>query len=383
MRIGLDARFLTHPQRGGFKTYTQNLITAISRLDEENEYFIYVDRLYEPGILPSKKNFTFRILGGTLPLLGMIFREQILLPIYVWVDKVEILHSLCNTAPVFVPAKKVVTLHDTIQVTSSGVLKDLSNIKAWGIAAYSKWSVLRYIHKSDCIITVSEFEKRGIIDLFGIPREGVTVTHLAPNLIFKPASPIKKDEFRATLLEKFSIKKDFILSVGFEDRKNIPLVIEMYKKMSHEFPNLNLVIVSADMSKVLLFQETVKSCYLNDRVTILGPTEPSDLLMLYNLAKVFVFPSERESFGLPPLEAISCGVPTIAMKASSLPEILGDGALLIDGKDIQKWTDAIRHVLVDTNYQRGMIERGLKRASELSWDQCARETIDAYRAVIG
>ena len=94
-----------------------------------------------------------------------------------------------------------------------------------------------------------------------------------------------------------------------------------------------------------------------------------------------MFPSERESFGLPPLEAISCGAPTIAMNSSSLPEILGEGALFVEGKNVQQWADTLRKVLVDPNLRLKMIENGLRRASELNWENCARNTIQVYQQV--
>jgi glycosyltransferase involved in cell wall biosynthesis len=382
MRIGIDARFLTHPQRGGFKTYTQNLINAISRVDDINQYFIYVDRSFEPDTLPSRNNFTCRVIEGTTPLIGMMFREQVLLPRIVSIDKVDLLHSLCNTAPIFLYTKRVVTLHDTIQIEASGKLGHISNIKAWGITAYSKWSIIRSLHKSNYVITVSDYEKKRIVGLLDFPTKHVAVTHLAPNSIYRSASPIEKDEFRVALLNKFKIRSDFILSVGFEDRKNIPLVVQAYERLSSDFPGLNLVIVSADENKRMFFQELVKSYRIDDRVIVLGSVVPSDLLKLYNIAKVFVFPSERESFGLPPLEAMSCGTPTIAMNSSSIPEILGDDATLINSKDAQIWADAIRDVLLNEKKRSEMTKRGLKRAAQFSWDNCARETINIYKSVI-
>lgn len=382
MRIGIDARFLTHPQRGGFKTYTQNLINAIGRVDDSNHYIIYVDRSPVPDSLPSGNNFTYRVIDGTMPLVGMMFREQVLLPRVVSTDKVELLHSLCNTAPIFLSTKRIVTLHDTIQIETPGKLEHISDIKAWGITTYSKWSIIRSVYKSNYVITVSEYEKKEIVGLMGFPAKRVAVTHLAPNSIYRPVLPVDKEEFRVALLKKFNIRHDFILSVGSEERKNIPLVIKAYERLLPDFPRLNLVIVSADESRRMLFRELVKSHHIEDRVIVLGSVAPSDLLKLYSLAKVFLFPSERESFGLPPLEAMSCGTPTIAMNSSSIPEILGDDATLINGKDVQIWVDAIRDVLSNDKKCSEMTEHGLKRATQFSWDNCARETINVYKSVI-
>jgi glycosyltransferase involved in cell wall biosynthesis len=121
---------------------------------------------------------------------------------------------------------------------------------------------------------------------------------------------------------------------------------------------------------------------LNHRVVILNAMKPRDLAILYNSADVFVFPSERESFGLPPLEALACGTPTIAMNMSSLPEILGDGAVLIDGKDVQTWANAIEQVISDQGLRSNLIKRGLKQAAKMTWQQCAEETMKIYSKVI-
>lgn len=378
MRIGLDTRFLTHPQRGGFKTYTVNLVNSIHRLDDENQYFIYLDRPFEMDKLPIKKNFNYRIVNGTIPVLGMPLREQVLLRHHVIRDRLDILHSLCNTAPVGVGTKTVITLHDTIQVTTKDKLMGPSNIKSWMIGVYSKWSITRSLPTSDRVITVSEYEKSQIVDLFDVPRERIAVTHLAANEVFRPTKPEDKVNLCREVEGKFIIRGDYLLGVGYEDRKNIPLLIEAYRHLIFEFPELTLVIVSADENRRLYLQKLVRDHHLDGRVIILGSVSMTDMSALYNLAKIFVFPSERESFGLPPLEAIACGTPTIAMNSSSLPEILNDGALLVDGKDASKWSDAIRVVLTDDRMRLEMIERGLRRASELNWESCARKTIQIY-----
>jgi len=378
MKIGLDARFLTHPQRGGFKTYTVNLVNAISQLDTENEYFIYLDRSHEVDKLPMQKNFNYRVVSGTLPGIGMALREQVFLRQQVSKDDVDVFHSLCNTAPVEINAKKILTLHDTIQVTTKIRFTAPPGFKYWMIMAYSNWAITRSLRNPGLIITVSAYEKSQILKLFDIPSERIVVTHLAANEMFKPGKTEEKAGLHSLLESKFGIQRDYLMGVGYEDRKNIPLIIEAYRFIASDFPELNLVVVSAEETKRLYFQRLVKDYQLEGRVLILGALSAADLVTLYTHAKVFVFPSERESFGLPPLEAISCGTPTIAMSSSSLPEILGSGALFIDGKDAQIWSNAIRTVLTNKQIRSEMIERGLKRASELSWGNCARETIKVY-----
>ena len=382
MRIGIDARFLTHPQRGGFKTYSINLINAIHQLDAENEYFIYVDRPYEPGQLPVKKNFHYRIVSGTFPIIGMPLREQVLLRAYISKDHLDIFHSLCNTAPIGLKIKQIITLHDTIQVTLKIRLSGLRNLKYGMITVYSKWAILRSLKNPGHIITVSAYEKSQILNLHNeLKPSSITVTHLAASELFKQAHPHERPVLSEEIFNKFAISGDYLLGIGYEDRKNIPLLIDAFRQLTSEFPDLNLVIVAAEEGRKQNFQQLVEEYQLSERVRILGSVSPADLFALYNLASVFVFPSERESFGLPPLEAISCGAPTIAMNSSSLPEILGEGALFVEGKNVQQWADTLRKVLVDPNLRLKMIENGLRRASELNWENCARNTIQVYQQV--
>jgi len=382
MRIGIDARFLTHPQRGGFKTYSINLINAIHQLDAKNEYCIYVDRPYEPGQVLIKKNFHYRIVSGTFPIIGMPLREQALLRSYISKDHLDIFHSLCNTAPIGLKVKQITTLHDTIQVTLKIRLNGLRNLKYGMITLYSKWAIMQSLKNPGHIITVSAYEKSQILNLRNeIEPSSITVTHLAASEIFKQAPPHERRALSEEIYNKFAITGEYLLGIGYEDRKNIPLLIEAFHQLASEFSDLNLVIVAAEEGRKLYFQQLVEKYQLGERVRILGSVSPADLFALYNLAKIFVFPSERESFGLPPLEAISCGAPTVAMNSSSLPEILGEGAFFVEGKNVQQWVDTLRMVLIDQNLRSKMVESGLRRASELNWENCARNTIQVYEQV--
>jgi len=385
MKIGIDARFLTHPQVGGFKTYTENLVTALSQVDHLNSYIIYLDRPPLEDTLPQNDNFTYQVVEGTLPVVGLPFREQITLRRRIAGDKVDLIHFLCNTAPVKVSGKFVVTLHDTIQVTNSYTFhhrRSLSNHKQWAMGLYSKWTILKSARAARKVITVSNYEKTQITKHLGITPQRICVTHLAPNPVFTPVSPEVKAAWRAKMRQKLGLPDRFILGVGYEVRKNIPLLIEAFSRIASDQSDLGLVIVAAQDERRLFFEKLVAELNLSQRVVILASLPACDLAGLYNLADVFVFPSERESFGLPPLEAMACGAPVIAMDLSSIPEIVQDGALLIHGKEVQTWADAISRVVTDETLRSGLVQRGLQQAATLNWRRCAQETIQVYRAVL-
>jgi glycosyltransferase involved in cell wall biosynthesis len=275
----------------------------------------------------------------------------------------------------------VITLHDTIQVTASNpfpIFRGFSGHKQWSIRAYSKWAINQSTRRADRIVTVSNFEKAQIASELNIDPERISVTHLAPNPLYKPAKPDEKDAWRPKLSAEFGIRGKYILGVGYEPRKNIQLLIESFRIIADEIEDLDLVIVCAAEHRRSYYQRFIEMLNLNHRVIILGSLAPQDLLVLYNLAEVFVFPSERESFGLPPLEAISCGTATIAMNLTSLPEVLGRGALLVDGKDPQVWASSIKQVLTNNALRLQLIECGLKQALSFSWQKCAIDTIRVY-----
>jgi len=382
MRIGIDARFLTHPQLGGFKTYTVNLINALSQIECDHLFIIYLDRKKSENIaLPQSKNFQYRVVPATFPVLGMPFREQVLLNMQMAKDELDVCHFLCNTAPIKISIKAVLSLLDVIQVeTTQNFLttRKFENFRRWAITAYSKWTILKTADKVDKLITLSQFEKSEIVKHLNIPPERIHVTYFGINSVFTQANSSTKKIWSSEMRKRLNLPKRYILGVGYEPRKNIPLLIRAFSKIAPNHPDLNLVIVAAEQERRYFFQQLAHDLELSNRIFILGSVQPNDLAALYNLAEVFIFPSERESFGAPPLEAIACGTPTIAMNMTSLPEILENGALLIDGKDVDVWANAIEKVLSDNDLRSDLIRFGLERATELTWENCAKETIRVY-----
>lgn len=385
MRIGLDARFLTHPQVGGFKTYTVNLVQALQEIDQDNHYILYLDR--EPTDntnLPQQNNFTYQVVDGTAPVIGVPLREQVKLRRHISRDKLDLVHFLCNTAPVNIKKPYIITLHDTIQVANPSPFRistNLSRSKQWAIAAYSKWTIKKSVYRAARVITVSNYEKQGIENLFKIKPEKICVTHLAPDSIFKPISPETLPRLRQSMRKQINLPERFILGVGHEPRKSIPLLIEAFAQVARNQQDLHLVIVAAEESRRVHFRQIAQDLGLGDRVLLLGMTTPDVMVNLYNLAQVFVFPSERESFGLPPLESIACGTPTIAMDVTSIPEILENGTYLLKDKNPKNWARAIKEVLSDELMRQNLYKRGLARAATFTWRRCAVKTIAVYQSV--
>lgn len=385
MKIAIDARFLTHPQVGGFKTYTTNLINSLSRVDNENQYVLYLDRPPIDCDLPQTKNFSYRVVPFSIPGLGMPYREQFALRREITRDAPDVIHFLSNTAPVRMNRKFVLTLHDTIQLSNHYTLKfpvKSSNNKIWAITLYSKWVIHRTATNAKSVITVSGYEKEQIIKDLHIPSERISVTHLAPNPIFKPANEEAKKSSRQDIIKKYGIRQKFILGIGHEPRKRIPQLIKAFSTIAPDHPDLDLVIVSAEERQRSEFQNVVNKLNLSDRVVILGAFSQADLKILLNLAEMFVFPSERESFGLPPLEAMACGAPVIASRRTSIPEIVGNAALLIDNLEPKDIANGIDRILNDGSLKAKLISNGFDRVANFSWEKCAKQTIDIYKKTL-
>ena len=385
MRIGLDARFLTHPQRGGFKTYTTNLIRALGEVDRENEYVVYVDRaVARDARWPNHPTFTYKTVPGTLPGVGMPVREQVLLRRHAAADALDLLHFLCNTATIGLRMKTVVTLHDVIQVTSVDPLVRRSVGTRWPgwHAVYSAWTIRRVAPAADHLITVSHYEKDQISRALEIPPARISVTHLAPQSDFVPVDDQHAAQRRHHLRQVHGVPVPYLLGVGYERRKNLEFLIDVFATLAAEFPDLRLVVIAAHAGRRRQLQGHARARGLGDRAVFLGGLPAPELAELYGLAEAFVYPSVREGFGLPPLEAMACGTPTIALRASSVSEVVGEGAILMDGLDVGAWAGAVRTVLRDRELRADLVRLGLARAAAFSWTRCAKQTIDVYRRVI-
>jgi glycosyltransferase involved in cell wall biosynthesis len=383
MKIGIDARFLTHPQRGGFKTYTVNLIEALSRIDRVNEYIIYLDRKPEEATkLPKQSNFSYLTLASTLGSFGMITREQISLPRQGVKDRLDVLHSPCLTAPIFTKIPFIVTIHDMIwhyptRYTGSELKINKRKLMEW----YYRVVTLLAVKRAKAVITISNASRKSLIDYLHIPEELIFITLEASNPIFHPIE--NTSSIINLIFTKFGLQRRFILGLGSADpRKNISSLIKAYAMLPEDVRNeVHLVIVWNHPGLKSDAHLLTHRLSISHQVQFLTGISDEDLLLLYNAAIMFVFPSLEEGFGLPPLEAMACGTPVLAANNSSIPEVTGDAALLFDAQDVNFLSNLLLKVLQDETTRWKLKELGLSRAREFSWDKCAWETLDVYKKI--
>jgi glycosyltransferase involved in cell wall biosynthesis len=366
MRIGIDARLVFY-NRAGIGQYIVQLIEALARLKSDETFLILQSRKDKSTIIeangfkrcslwtPSHNRFEQPALSFEISRLGL-----------------NLLHS-----PDFIPpfrrnCKSVITIHDLAFLLYPHFLTKES-ARYYGQIDHA-W------RNTDHIIAVSEATRKDVVKLLGVPEEKITVVHEAVNTIYRP---LPKEEARQHVKMRYNLDRDYILFVStIEPRKNLPGLLQAYRRLRDDYKREEpLVLVGG---KGWLWQEvyqTIDELSLEPYIAFLGHVPSEDLLHLYNAARLFVHPSFYEGFGLSPLEAMTCGTPAIVSNAASLPEVVGDAALLIDPHDIAGLTVAMWRVLTEEELRQELISKSLKRASKFSWDQAARETLAVYRRV--
>jgi glycosyltransferase involved in cell wall biosynthesis len=381
MRIGIDARFLTHPQRGGFKTYTTHLIAALARIDAANAYVLYTDRPLDAAT-PLPPNFRVTVVPGAAPMVGLAWREQVDLPRAVAHDHLDLLHSPCLTAPLRRACPSVVTIHDMIwrfpEEFSTGARLPLRRRL---MAAYYRHLPERAARNAAVVITVSEAARAAIAEHLTIPAERIVVTPEGPAPHFR----VLTDHLAVTAQRvQQGLPENYVLAIGSADpRKNMARLVEAYAALpAHLRAVHHLAIVWTHGYLAQEIAAQVAALGVSEQVHFLYTVDDAALAQLYNGAALFVFPSLYEGFGLPPLEAMACGAPVAAADNSSIPEIVGDAALLFTAKAVAQITQVMHAALADAPLRADLRRRGLERVRRFSWDACAAQTLHAYAQAI-
>ncbi len=381
MRIGIDARLLTY--RRGMGNYVYSLLSSISQIPSRHEVFLFVNApdSRNPQALPAMPA-TWRLIA--LPGRNYAVQEQIALPVLVLKHRIDLLHCPANTFPLFLPAKValVVTVHDVMYLMAQKRLGGRSSVYQRLGRTYRALVVRRLRRRAASLLTVSNRSAEDIASYLGVARSAVTVTYEAAPPQFRRIEA--GSESVKAVRARRHLESDFILALGGVDpRKNTDAVLTAYSAFRRR-SNLRhkLAIVGLPDGATARFARIAERAGLAQDVEFPGFVSEDELVSLYNSASVFVYPSRYEGFGLPVLEAMSCGTPVIASTAGAVPEVAGDAAILVDPDDTRALCDAMIAVASDTTAQRTLSAKGLLRAREFSWPRCARETLDAYERTL-
>lgn len=378
MRIGVDIRALMDEHYSGVSEYTANLLSALLRQDPENEYFFFYNSFRDlSGRFPKWPEGKARIIGCHYPnkifnyLLQKIAAYPKLDRILGGVDLFLSPHfNFSRLSPV---PRKIVTVHDLSFLRYPRFFSVRKNL--WHRALGVK-SILR---RADRIVAVSENTKNDIIELAGVPAEKVRVIYSGNNAGPKEAS----EEEAGRFLAERNISQDFLLYLGtIEPRKNLVGLIKAFDELrsrGDRYRNLKLVLAGGKGWKSRkIYRAREKSAYRDD-IIFLGYISKKDKEILYSKATVFVYPSFYEGFGFPPLEAMSYGLPVVCSNVSSLPEVVGDAAILINPDKAEEIATAIGLILSDSELRARLAEVGRKRAGMFSWDKAAAEYLELFR----
>jgi len=372
MRIAIDAR-MGHT-RVGIGVYVRGLLNGLAKIDKINNYYIIINKNKKENFVPIQDNFHKIYTRVTYSdYLRRDFWEQAYLPLKLPKAKIDIYHGPNFTLPLFSRAKKIVTIYDMTLFITPEAYKRLSRFRV-------QWLLKLSAKKANKIIAGSENTKRDIIEILKLPNEKIKVIYIGIDDIYRPIA----DKYKlGNIKNKYKIDSKFILHVGsLQARKNIPRLIEAYSKLPMELlAKYQLVIAGKRSWKVEEILAKVKQLGLNDKVVFTGFVDDNDLPLLMNAANLLVFPSLYEGFGIPPLEAMACETPVVASNTSSIPEVVGDAALLFDPYNIKEMTKAINRALTDVKLRNKLRKRGFERIKQFSWEKAARETLQVYKEV--
>jgi glycosyltransferase involved in cell wall biosynthesis len=353
MRIAIDARKL---HDFGIGTYIRNLVRELARLDQQNEYVLICrpeDIEFGAGL-----GANFRAVSETARPYSV--GEQIKIPLDLVRERAHLLHEPHYVLPAATRCRTVVTIHDCIHLMFPQYLPgSLAHL-------YARTTMWIAVRRSDRILTVSDASKRDILRFFDVPEEKVEVIHNAIDERFLvPPDEAQVDRIR----QRYQLDHPFLLYVGnIKPHKNLERLIEAFgRARAGGMGDLRLIIIGDELSKYPPLRQAVHRHRLDAHVRFLGFQPHDRLAVFYRLARAFVFPSLYEGFGLPPLEAMACGTPVVTSNVSSLPEVAGGAALLVDPYDPASIADGITRAVTDEPLRTSLIGRGLTRVRAFSW----------------
>ncbi|HEY1301938.1 MAG TPA: glycosyltransferase family 1 protein [Vicinamibacterales bacterium] len=367
MRVAIDARKL---HDFGIGTYIRNLLRHLARTDHQTEYVLLCGEA-DLGVA-AQLGPNFRSVLEPSP--NYSIREQLHVPWVLRRERPDVYHAPHYVLPAGVRCPSVVTIHDCIHLMFP---QYLPNRLAYAYARTQMWAAAR---RSDCILTVSEASKRDILHLFNVPPEKIVVVY---NAIDSHFAVTPSEEAVARVRERYQLNHQFVLYVGnIKPHKNLVRLIEAFDELRRSgFDHVKLLIIGDEISKLPSLRRAVHHYKLHKQVRFLGYLSDDQLAILYRLASVFAFPSLYEGFGLPPLEAMASGTPVVTSNVSSLPEVVGDAAVLVNPYDVDAIVDGLRRVLTDPALAAEMRRKGIERAREFSWERSVAKTWGVYQQV--
>ena len=389
MKIGIDA--CCWGNKRGFGRFTRELLEALLKIDEENEYLFFIDSetVESERIPPRVRKIVVqtkfsavraassegrRPLGDLWAMSRAVLRHRL---------DVFFFPAVYSYFPVFNRAKIVVTIHDVIADHHPELVFPDKKLKFF-------WKLKQNaaVRQANLILTVSEYSRRQIAEYFRLKDERLRVVTEGARAVFRTLP--RDAEFRVALT-RYGLMPDenFLLYVGgISPHKNLGALVGAFARIVRKQPDLKLVLVGdykddPFFSAYPSLKKQIGELKLENKVVFTGFVPDCDLARLYNAAALLVFPSLEEGFGLPAIEAMSCGTPVAASGAGSLPEVLGAAGSFFDPRDERSIARTIREILADERKRKFMSEAGLRRAELFQWKKAAQETLAVFEELAG
>ncbi len=375
MKILIDVRLLGRGGASGVHEYTRNLVDQLLTLDDRNDYLLFYNGLrknplplswtVKPNVKILNWKIPNRLLDASVRFLGLPQIDRLVKTDLIFSPHFNI---LANAA-----APRLITFHDLSFIHHPYFF----NFKQRLWHHLQNWQ--EQVRKATHLIADSEFTKSDLMELAGINEEKITVIYPGVSSIFRPLAKTNR-ELKA-FKEKHQLNYPFILYLGtIEPRKNIKALIRAFEwlKTNKEFKDLWLILAGRPG---WLYEDIIKAAQTSkfqEQIILWGPVEERDKIFLYNLARIFVYPSFFEGFGFPPLEAQACGTPVIAANRTSLPEVIGKSGILVDPWRIDELTQTLKEVLNNNQLRERLIAAGFKNVQKFNWGVTARKTLNLF-----
>jgi glycosyltransferase involved in cell wall biosynthesis len=376
MKIGIEGQRLFRAKKHGMDMVALELINNLQKIDNQNEYIVYVNPDEDKDCLKETDNFKIvELEGGSYP-----NWEQRALPKAALKDGCDILHCTSNTAPIRSKVPLVVTLHDIIYMEKNPLTqKGFTTYQKFG-NFYRRFVVPRIIKKSKRIITVSNYEKNRIAEFFGLKDKRLVAIY---NGVSEHFIKTENQEWLNQMKTKYELPNKFLFFIGNTDpKKNTPGVLKAFSsfiKQSEE--KIPLVMPDYNRDHLNAILEQIGDKDLINHIHLTGYIDNKELPAIYNLCEIFLYPSNRESFGIPMLEAMRCGVPVITSNTSSMPEVSGGAAYIVNPAEPEEITNGIFTLLKDDKMRAELVSKGYENAKKFSWENMAKDVLSLYNNV--
>ncbi|MCT4603063.1 MAG: glycosyltransferase family 4 protein [Marinifilum sp.] len=375
MKIGIEGQRLYRKKKHGMDMVALELIKNLQNIDKENEYVIFVKPDVDNTCIPSSKNFKIVELGGG----PYPTWEQFALPKAAKAEGCDILHCTSNTGPVKSSVPLVTILHDIIYLESVSIFKKAGTWYQKLGNMYRRWIVPPVVRKSKRVATVSNFEKDRIKNFMKLG-DNLVAIHNGVGDHFKQ---ISDPELLTQAKKKYNLPDHFLFFLGNTDpKKNTPNVLKAFANFKKQSSvDYKLVMLDYEENALRKILSDIGHPEIRKDIHLTGYVINTDLPAIISQCDVFLYPSLRESFGIPILEGMACGVPVITSNTSSMPEIAGNAALIVDPNNSSEITNGIVKILEDEKYRKELCQKGIERAKLFSWKNMAKEYLKLYHEV--